>query len=184
MRSALLLLVAVTGGCIPIHSYVNGTASYTGTPPLAGASGALPLHGVFCAALRGKSEATLRLGDDCLLRGPWAAAPHVRGGSAQLTSDGACALPFANGVSPLPVRVRVRVEQGTLTVLGESVDAVVGGVTAEGTYVTYRFTGNAGDEAPEEACTGLNVSAPVPEAAERVHVAPGGSWQGGDAPRP
>ena len=130
------------------HPYVNGSASYTTTPPLAGMSGALPLRAVVCRD-PDTDIASIQLGDRCTLIGSWTGAGRVSGGTARLESKGECALPMAGAVTPLRVRT------ATLQVFGDAVDATVGGRTEEGKYVTYRFTGTTGANAPKEACADL-----------------------------
>jgi hypothetical protein len=59
---------------------------------------------------------------------------------------GICELPTSAG--PLPLRV----SNATLQYEGQGVDVTVGGTTNDGRYVTYRFTGMLGADAPSGDC--------------------------------
>jgi hypothetical protein len=157
-------LLLVASACA-WHPYVNGTASYTATPALeGGSSGALPLRAVVCRDAD-LAVASLHLGDRCTLRGAWEGAGRASGGTVRLRSQGDCALPFADAVKAL------QVTSATLSVLGGAVDATVGGTANDGRYVTYRFTGTTGGDAPAEACADLNARGPSTDGT--TAIAPG-----------
>jgi hypothetical protein len=148
--SGYLAPFALLANACTWHPYVNGTVNYSTSPPLDGGFGALPLSTIVCARPV-DSLASIRFGDQCTLSGAWMpVGRHAFAGIARLGSHGECALPAANGMV-----IPLRGATATLQIFGEAVDATVGGVTSDGRYVTYRFTGTAAGEAPEEACAGL-----------------------------
>ncbi len=156
-----LLLALLTGGCAT-HQFVNGAVSYTSTPPVADHSGALPLTGTVCVDHNvhfPSYTAGVQLGS-CKLAGrdnP-ARGRGASGGSATLhdnTGDG-CVLPTSTGDLP------IRVDNATLQYGGTAVDVTVGGTTNDGRYLTYRFTGTYGAEAPSNECD--EVLKPIPAA--------------------
>ena len=97
--------------------------------PLAGASGASPLQAVFCSQDTRSGLVSIRLGDRCVLSGPWVSGGRwVMGGTAQLASaEGVRVSRSQDGGLACP-----RAKRDTLAVFGDAVDATVGGVTAAG----------------------------------------------------
>jgi hypothetical protein len=96
---------------------------------------------------------------------------------ARLSNHGKCALPIASGVMPL------KVVTATLQVLGDAVDATVGGVTEAGTYVTYRFTGTTEADAPPAQCAETREGRPGRPADGTTEVAPGReAWESDQDP--
>ena len=168
MRFALIALALLAGGCAwnpgagygASRSYVVGVASYTMTPAVVGSSGALSLNAVACIAPRSSRtpRAGIQLGTHCALSGEWFGARYGPT-SVQLTSADRCALPGATG--PIPVRMQT----ATLAFLGGTVDVAAGGVTSDGSYIAYRFTGAVESGADPHACDEvLRGSLPPPAA--------------------
>ena len=159
---ALLIVPALlTSGCA-VHQVANGTVSYTSTPPVADHSGALPLSSLVCvddSHRVAEHTAGVRLGS-CQLAGfdhPHRGRGATSGGETELHAvGGACELPTSTG--PLPLRV----SSATLQYEGQGVDITVGGTTNDGRYVTYRFTGMLGANAPSGDCDSLLSAASTP----------------------
>ncbi len=152
-----LASAAPMSGCgITWNTYAKGTASYTGASSVDAIAGALPLRAAMCAGTTSSTSLMrVRLGDRCVLEGPWASTGGTNG-SARLTPLGECALPFGEGVvSP------VRVEQATLAVSSGVLDVSVGGATPGGHYVSYRFTGALESHPSANACVDLGSAAPL-----------------------
>jgi len=91
----------------------------------------------------------MKLGDRCTLAGFYVGSPEA--GVAHLQSEGPCALPAPDGVT-----VPLQITSARLDVVGGRFDTTIAGISADGRNVAYRFTGNAGADAPAaQACPRL-----------------------------
>jgi hypothetical protein len=140
--------------CADQRLYIDGTVDYAATPPLEGASGALPLRVLYCSQLPREPNLAsegVRLADHCTLNRRW---------EGQLEPVGECWVPTSKG------EVSLAVESASLDSgwrrMGKSgafvapVEVVLGGKTPDGQYLTYRFTGTRGtDEATSEKCASV-----------------------------
>jgi hypothetical protein len=153
MRSLFALMLASLSlcACAGQRLYVDGTVDYTATPPIEGASGALPLRALYCTQVASEPhEASegVRLDSRCVLNRRW---------DGQLTAVGECRVPTAKGDVSLAVE-SASLDSGWRR-LGKTggfvapVEVVLGGRTPDGQYLTYRFTGTRGtDEATPLEC--------------------------------
>jgi hypothetical protein len=141
----VLPFALLTNACA-VHQFVDGTVSYTSTPPVADHSGALPSTALLCFGSAGRPNHTagIRIGS-CQLAG--FDNPNRAGGDAALQVVGSeCALPTLAG--PLPLRVA----NATLQYTHHTIDVTVGGTTTDGRYLTYRFTGTRGSDGASGDC--------------------------------
>lgn len=154
---AMLFALPCNACVLATYRAVDGVASYNSTPPTtaistaaappAELSGALPMTGFLCIE---DLTAVVRLGDRCVLGGPWS---H---GTAALVSRGDCWLPTAAGL------LQARVQTAALDVKFGIVDGpaagvanlTVGAVTNDGRYLAYRFGGNFDGQQREVECRG------------------------------
>jgi hypothetical protein len=157
MRLAFLLSLAlVSSSCAPYSPYwVAGTADYTATSSQSrgpNESGALPLEVLYCPRLHEPDANLVRpkivgLGDRCVV---------VEG-----QPGGACDLPTKKG----PIRVLIKSAYAALTPRyrseGVPLNVVVGGEAADGSYVSYRFSGNDVRNGAPAECDAL--IRPLPE---------------------
>jgi hypothetical protein len=156
MRSLFALMLASLSvcACAGQRLYVDGTVDYTATPPIEGASGALPLRALYCTQTPSEpSEASegVRLDGRCVLNRRW---------DGQLIPVGECRVPTAKGDVSLAVE-SASLDSGWRR-LGKTggfvapVEVVLGGRAPDGQYLTYRFTGTRGtQEATPEECASV-----------------------------
>jgi hypothetical protein len=144
--AGVLPLILCVGGCAT-QVFVDGTVSYTTTPPTAGQSGALPLRALYCSDTM---DVTVRVGDGCVL---------TRTASAtQLSPVGECRLPTAEGLVPVTVTSASENAWHHVGKYAERspIEVVVGGTLADGRYMTYRFSeGGAEADATSADCAAL-----------------------------
>jgi hypothetical protein len=151
---ALFCLVLLPSACAQ-HGYAQGSVSYTTTPASADHSGALSLQALVCVdptARDYRRAVRLGLGDRCVLVGPFTpeGGRQSRGGMARLVPDGVCAVPMATG------NLALNEVTATFQEIAAAVDITVGGRSADGRYVTYRFTGALdGDNDEGRQCDAL-----------------------------
>jgi hypothetical protein len=156
MRSLFALVLASLSvcACAGQRLYVGGTVDYTATPPIEGASGALPLRALYCTQeVYEPNEASegVRLDGGCVLN---------RRFDGPLIAVGECRVRTAKGDVSLAIE-SASLDSGWRR-LGKTggfvapVEVVLGGKTPEGQYLTYRFTGTRStEEATPEECTSV-----------------------------